>query len=71
MPVGWDVLLLFLRLVPDERVLVVVGDPDLGADEHHQVVDRLRVVHHQRLDRPVQHPDLKEPHLPAVLQGVL
>ncbi len=61
----------FIRLVPDERVLVVIGDSDLGADEDHQVVHGLRVVDHQGLNGPVQHPDLEETHLASVLEGVL
>ncbi len=61
----------FIGLVPDERVLVVIGDPDLGADEDHQVVHGLRVVDHQGLDGPVQHPDLQETHLASVLERVL
>ncbi len=61
----------FIGLVPDERVLVVIGDPDLGADEDHQVVHGLRVVDHQGFDRPIQHPDLEETHLASVLEGIL
>ena len=39
-------VLLVLRFLPHEAVLVVVSDPDLGADYHHHVGHDLGVVHH-------------------------
>ena len=65
------ILLLLLHLLAHQAVLVVVGDPDLGADDHHHVGDNLAVVHHHRLDRSIQHPNLQETHLLAILQHIL
>ena len=58
-------------LVPHHGVLVVVGDADLGADDDHEVGDVLAVVDHDGLDGPVEHADLEEAHLAAVLKGIL
>lgn len=33
--VGRDVLLVFFGLVPYQGVLIMIGDTDLGADDHH------------------------------------
>ena len=65
------VLLLLLHLLSHQAVLVVVGDPDLGADDHHHVGDDLAVVNHHRLDCSIQHPNFEEAHLLAVLQHIL
>ena len=64
-------ILLVLGLLPDEAVLVVVGDPDLGADDHHHVGHDLGVVNHDGLDGAVQHSHLQQPHLLSVLECVL
>ena len=69
--VGGHVLLLLLHLLAHQAVLVVVGDPNLGADDHHHVGDDLAVVDHHRLDRSVQHANLQKAHLLAILEYIL
>ena len=64
-------VLLVLCLLPDQTVLVVIGDPNFGADDHHHVRHDLGVVHHDGLDGTVQHPDFEQPHLLSVLERVL
>ena len=66
-----SLVLLVLCLLPHQTVLVVVGDPYLGADDHHHVGHDLGVVHHDGLDSTVQHPHLQQSHLLPVLQRVL
>ena len=64
-------VLLVFCLLPHKAVFIMVRDANLSADDNHHIGHNLGVIHHYRLDSPVQHSDLQQSHLFSVLESVL